>query len=87
MKYPDDLKRSFDMTCVKRPYYSNRFHNILMLRQMIFYPSALIIQRQQWLCIISNCPKVSIFIAVLLRADKRSLCRGVKLLDKEVCII
>lgn len=73
MKYRDDLIRSFDMTCVKRPYYSNWFHNILMLSQMI-YPSAQIIQRQRWLCIIYNCPKVSIFIAVLLRADKRCSC-------------
>lgn len=41
---------------------------------MIFYPSAQIIQSQQWLCIIQNCPEVSIFIAALLTADKRRLC-------------
>lgn len=41
----DILMRPFDMTCLKGPCYSNPFHNILLLRQMIFYPTAQTIQR------------------------------------------
>lgn len=46
-------------------------------------------EASHWLCIIKSCPKVSVFIAVLLQADKRHSynTQMEKQPDKEDCII